>query len=205
MYGFYLYNRNDNYDYIGQPNIETEKLLSSEIGVSYKTKKVHFSSKVFHYQFFDYITGVKLNNYGVMTFGASGVKQFRNIGSASITGAEIDIHWEIIRNLNFHTTNSFSYGVDDEKRNLPMIPPLVSRNHLTYNLYSVKIQLEYIKSFSQNSVDFDFYGETKSNGYDLFNISVNKTFNLNRSQISVNGSVQNIFDVEYYNHLDVLN
>lgn len=204
MYGFFLFNRNDNYDYLGNPKIKQEKLVSGEIKFSHQQQKFEVHLSGFHYHFFDYITGTKLNNYSVMTFGASGVKQYSNIASASISGVEFEVHWQLIKNLKLHSTNSYSHGVDYAKRNLPLISPFTSRNHLRYELYSIHFELEYVKTFTQNEVNFDFYGETKSLGYDLFNISIEKTFETKNHSISIKAEVQNLFDVAYANHLDVM-
>ena len=72
-YGFYLYNSNDFYDYVGNPYLSNEKSGNKRFG-SLSFVKIHskFSTSYFHIQ--DYIVGKVDETILPMTIGASGVK-----------------------------------------------------------------------------------------------------------------------------------
>src|SRR5690554_4506962 len=86
LYGFYLFNRVDNHDYIGYPDILNEESINTNLGINLKYKKWAISTEVFANSFRNYITGLVLPAYSNMTIGADGVKQFDNIANALLTG-----------------------------------------------------------------------------------------------------------------------
>src|SRR5690606_17017217 len=72
-YGFYLYNSNDFYDYVGNPYLSNEKSWELNGFVHYHTDNFHskLSASYFHIQ--DYIVGVIDDSVLPMTIGAMGV------------------------------------------------------------------------------------------------------------------------------------
>lgn len=205
LYGFYLFNRMDNYDYIGNPNNLNEKSVGGNIGATWRYKKVSISLEGFVNHLSDYITGIFMEGYSGMAFGSSGVKQYQNIQSALLTGGEFVFQWKIIEQLHFQTINSYVYGIDFENNYLPTIPPFRSRNSLEYDLKGYHITVEYVGALAQNNVSEKRYGETRTPGYSLFNISFHKHFELKNNQgIHARLEFENIFDTPYYEHLDVM-
>lgn len=205
MYGFYLFNRVDNYDYIGNPEILNEKSLNGNIGMQMKYDKVSLTVVGFANRFTDYVTGVLVDDYYAMTHDASGVKQYQNISNALLLGGEITAQWDIYKDLKFKSVNSYVYGVDHEDYFLPYIPPFKSQNSLVYNLKGYHIGVEYLGALSQRNVSFERYGETKTPGYSLFNLSVHKHFQLgNQHGLHASLRLENLFDTPYYEHLDIM-
>lgn len=51
LYGFYLFNRMDNYDYLGNPDIKPETSWNFNFGFSVNRKKVNVEAKLFSYFF----------------------------------------------------------------------------------------------------------------------------------------------------------
>lgn len=204
QYGFYLFNRLDNYDYMGNPDIKIEQSWNANVEMTYRNKKMAVSAKLFSYFFEDYITGRKLSGYSSMTSGATGVKQYTNIDHALIAGAELTFKWRILKQLFFSSSNAYSYGEDDNHIALFMIPPFKTTNTLTYVLKGYKIQLENITAMAQNHVDFNVYGEKRTPSFNVMNLSVGKTFTFKeRYKYNIGLSLNNIFDTAYFEHLDV--
>lgn len=204
LYGFYLFNRMDNYDYLGNPDIKPESSWNFNLGFSVNTKKISIEAKLFSYFFSNYIAGVKLDDYSAMTIGGSGVKTYTNLNSAVLTGFEIKGKYDIVKNLQFNSVNSFSYGEDGTHSALPFIPPFKSINQLKYNLKGYIFQVEYIGAARQKHVDFEKYGDVRSSEFHILNAGLSKTFKLNRFSYVVQLTANNIFDRVYFEHLDLM-
>ncbi|MGB0914966.1 MAG: TonB-dependent receptor plug domain-containing protein [Crocinitomicaceae bacterium] len=204
IYGFYLFNRLDNYDYLGNPEILNESSWNVNVGSDFETKKVRLSGQLFGYFFQDYIAGVKRSDYSAMTIGASGVKQYENLDNAMIVGGEVRFQWELVKDLVFFTNNSLSYGEDHEGKALPLIPPFKSVNTIKYTWNKTVFNVTYITGAIQGHVDFDKYGETRSEEFNVLNASVGRAFKLKSSSILLNLTADNIFDAAYSEHLDFM-
>ena len=204
LYGFYLFNRIDNFDYLGNPDIKPESSWNFNLGFTVNTKKVSVEGKLFSYFFSNYIAGVKLDDYSPMTIGASGVKTYTNLNSAVLAGFELKGKYNIVKNFQFNTVNSFSYAEDGSHSALPFIPPYKSINQLKYDLKGYVFQVEYIGAASQKHVDFERYGDVPSNEFHILNAGLAKTFKVKRFTYVVQFSANNIFDRVYFEHLDLM-
>ncbi|HZH87106.1 MAG TPA: TonB-dependent receptor [Brumimicrobium sp.] len=205
LYGFYLFNRVDNYDYLGNPDILNEESINGNLGLSMKYEKFAISVEVFANSFKNYITGLVLPSYSNMTIGADGVKQFDNISSALLTGGELTLKWNPIVKLTLQSVNSYTYGIDEDGGYLPYIPPFKSVNTVVYNLKGYKFRAEHVGAFAQNNVNTERYGEGTTPAFNLLNLAVQKHFQLkNTKAIHAEVGVENIFDTPYYEHLDVM-
>ncbi len=205
MYGFFLFNRLDNYDYIGNPDLKVEQSWNTNIELRYQTKKMALTGKLFAYFFDDYITGRIQPGYSAMTIGASGIKQYTNIDKAIIAGGEIEFKWRFFKSFLFTSSNAYSYGEDDNHTALFMIPPLKSINTLTYFIKGYKIQAKYTTAMAQKHTDFAVYGERDTPAFNVFDLSIGKTFDIkNRYKYNVSLALNNVFDTPYFEHLDVM-
>ncbi len=204
MYGFYLFDRADNYDYIGNPNLHPESSWNLSLNTTYTSPRLRIKAKVFTYLFQDYITGIIHENYNTMTIGASGVKVYNNLPSARLYGADFNINLDIIEHLRIGSSNSFTYAYDNKHRALPLIPPFKSSNSLTYKRSSYAFYVEGIFSLAQMHVNHEFYGESTTPSYFLANIGLRKEFTLKTSSIFVNLRLNNVFDKKYHQHLDIM-
>ncbi|HLV40894.1 MAG TPA: TonB-dependent receptor [Brumimicrobium sp.] len=205
LYGFYLFNRVDNHDYLGNPDIKNEESIGGNLGANLKYEKLAFSIEAFANSFNNYITGLVLPGYSNMTIGATGVKQFNNISSALLTGGEFTVNWNPTEKLMLQTVNSYTYGIDDDGGYLPYIPPFKSVNTAIYDLKGYKIRIEHIGAFAQHNVSTERYGEGASPSFNLMNLGVQKHFKLkNTMALHAELGVENIFDTPYYEHLDVM-
>jgi len=205
LYGFYLFNRVDNHDYLGSPDIKNEESISGNIGVNLKSEKFAISLEAFANSFNNYIIGVLLSDYSNMTIGAEGVKQFDNISNAFQTGGEMTVKWSPIKALTVQSVNSYTYGIDDLGGYLPYIPPFKSINSVRYYHKGWNVKLEHVGAFAQNNVSTARYGEGTTPAFNLLNFAVQKQIDLkNDRALYAEFGVENIFDAPYYEHLDVM-
>lgn len=203
-YGFYLFNRLDNYDYLGNPDILSESSWNVNLGAEYKGGKFGVSGQLFGYFFENYIAGTKRGDYSAMTIGATGVKQFVNLDNATIAGAEVKLRYSIAKNLVITSNNSISYGLDDEGKALPLIPPFKSINAVKYSWKKILFNVTYTAGAIQGHVDFDKYGETTSPEFNVLDVSIGRAFKLKSSTFLLNITADNIFDAAYSEHLDFM-
>lgn len=205
LYGFYLFNRVDNHDYIGNPDSKNESSVNANIGVKLNYKQVAFRVEGFVNSFSNYITGLIQDGYGNMAPGASGVKQFSNIPGAVLTGGELSVKYEPIKDLSLESINSYTYGVDDAGNYLPYIPPFKSVNAVTYNLKGFVFRVEHIGAMAQNNISTERYGETRTPGFNILNFAVQKHILLKKDLgLHIDFGIENILDTPYYEHLDVM-
>jgi iron complex outermembrane receptor protein len=205
IYGFYLFNRVDNHDYLGNPDILNEESISGNIGVNLKYEKLAISLEGFANSFTNYITGLVLPEFSNMTIGADGVKQFDNISDALLTGGELTVKWNPIKVLTVQSVNSYTYGIDETGGFLPYIPPFKSINSLKYHHKGWNVKLEHVGAFAQNNVSTARYGEGTTPAFNLLNFAVQKHIDLKKDRaLHTEFGVENIFDTPYYEHLDVL-
>lgn len=204
-YSFYIYNRLDGYDYIGNPDLKQEQ--STNINLSTRFHNSRFVAEVngFGYFFKNYITGSLLNGYSMMTIGANGVKQYVSLPSAKLYGAELALKWSPIDNLILTSLNTYIRGSDNQGNGLPMIAPLKTVNGVLYTLRQVSLQAESISYAAQNNVNTAVYGETSTPSSTILNLNISKEFKIKGSSfLKANAGVENLLDHNYVQHLDVM-
>lgn len=196
-YGFYLFNRFDGYDYLGNPELKNESSWSTEATVSYFGSKLEVQVSPFYQNFSNYILGSVAEGFSPMTIGARGVKQNMNLSWATLTGAEVMLLANPFRYLQWITTMKYTYGRNSLKEAMPLIPPLKTVTSLRYEYKKVNAQLEWEWSAAQRRVSASF-GEQETPSFSLFNIRTGVKVN----DWSFNMGAENIFDVRYREHLD---
>src|SRR5690606_27580870 len=107
-YGIYLYNRMDNHDYIGNPDLKNEKALNGDLNLEFSENNLSWKLTAFASSVSRYITGITRPEYSVMTIGAAGVRTYENIPSALISGAESSFNYTFA-NRHFTLNNTWKY------------------------------------------------------------------------------------------------
>jgi iron complex outermembrane receptor protein len=204
MYGFYLYNRVDGHDYLGNPMLNPESSWNGNLGMKYKTSKWNLNGQIYSYFFKDYIAGRVLADYSVMTIGGKGVKEYVNLPSAILYGSEFTLEWKPIPKLLIQSMNSVSYAKDNDGNALPFIPPFKSVNAISYDLKETNIKLESIIGAQQKHVSTEKYGEKFTPSFYVFNIRAARKFKLGKTNLNCSLSIENILDAVYFEHLDVM-
>ena len=200
-FGYYLYNSMDGFDYIGMPNLLKERAVKTSIGTSVTKNKTNVNAKVFYYQFKDYIIGNIDSTYDGMTIGSNGVKIYENIPTAQITGFEVNISTQFLKFLNVQNTTQFSYGTDNENNPLQMIPPFQNTTKLGFNYKAFEFRVESIIAAMQNNPRLNA-GETVTPSYGILNIHTQAPFTFLKQKWSASLRVNNLFDSNYWDHLD---
>ncbi len=200
-FGYYLFNSMDGYDYIGLPDLRTEKAFKSSIGMTWTKKRTKIEGQIYRYQFQDYIIGEVDSNYDGMTIGSNGVKVYENIPSASISGFEVNISTRFLKFIHFQNTTQYSYGRDNNGIPLQLIPPLQNSTKIGYAYKEIQFRLESIIAALQNNPRLEA-GEKVTPAYAILNLNAQIPLNLAKQKCSVTLALNNIFDPYYWNHLD---
>lgn len=204
LYGFYLFNRMDGYDYIGNPELKNESSWNLGTGARFQKKVITMEGQVFAYLFNNYIAGHPLADYSVMTTGAYGVKQYSNISSAVLYGAEVTVLVKPLSFLQVKSTNTYNRGQDVKRRPLPLIAPFRSESTISVIVKGYRFDATPVYSAAQNRVSYEGYGELPSKAFFIMNTGIGKTVKIKPVDLDLNLRVLNIFDSYYYEHLDIL-
>lgn len=201
-FGFYLFNRMDNYDYLGNPNLKKEQALNTELNLIYSSNSISIKLSGFSSYLQNYIIGQTQTGLSVMTIGADGVRSYNNIPSARVIGAESNLNYHFAnQHFTFSNTLKWLNGQDNNGKPLPLIAPFKSINALRFTHHRLFVQAEYEFSSAQNKVSTAF-GEKNSPAFSLINLRANHIFNLNKYNLEWSAGVENLLDKAYYEHLD---
>ncbi len=204
LYGFYLFNRADGYDYIGDPGLHNEASWNFNMGAGFQRKMFRAEGQAFAYMFSDYIAGKYVPGYSVMTIGALGVKQYNNVSSAVLYGAEASLTAQPVSFLTIKSVNTYTRGQDADGNALPLIAPFKSVNTVNAVWKEYRFSAECVSALAQRHVSGDVYGELPSTGYAVVNMRAGRSFSVGSVLWDINFAVSNIFDHYYYEHLDIM-
>ncbi len=204
MYGFYLFNRTDGFDYIGNPRLRKETSWNFATGTRFQQKIFTVEAQAFAYVFNNYIAGKPLAGYSVMTMGANGVKQYDNIASALLYGAEATVQVQPFSFLNIKSSNTYTRGHDVHNNALPLIAPFKSVNTVSAVWKEYRFSAASEHAAAQHHVSSEIYGELPSKAYGIVNLAAGRSFPVKPVELDINIGLVNAFDNNYYEHLDVL-
>ncbi len=200
LFGFYLFNRMDAYDYIGNPELNNESSWNFSGGIRAKAAHLNFEGRAFIYLMNNYIAGIRNDDFDVMTSGALGVKQYQNMKSAQLSGFEANVSCKLLPGIIFASSNGFSYGSDSKGNALPNIPAFRSIEKLSIRWNQFQIEPEVVFSAAQHHVSKEMYGESATPHSTVYNLSIGRSFKSKAGTLSLMAAVQNIFDLYYYEH-----
>ena len=201
-YGFYLFNRMDNHDYIGNPDLKNEQSLNAGLNLIYSINNFSLKLSGFTSYLQQYILGQTQSGLSVMTIGADGVRAYNNIPSARISGAESSLNYQFAnRHFTLNNTIKWVHGTDNSGNPLPLIAPLKSISALRFNHEKLFIQAESEISSGQNRVSTAF-AEKSSPGFSIINFRTSYTFSLKKYNLEFSAGAENLLDKAYYEHLD---
>ena len=198
QYAFYIFNRLDSYDYIGNPYLKNESSNQLEFNLNLETDNLRLENSVYGYFFGDYIAGKVDSSLSAMTEGSKGVKIYGNIPSARILGFEQTADYKVSEKFRLINNIQYTYGKDNQEKYLPQMPPLMGTLSGRYTSGIYLLQGEAVWAASQNKVNSD-YGETSTPSFLVFNLrSSVSLFDV----LTIDAGIENVFDVNYYEHLD---
>lgn len=201
-YGYFLYNRQDQYDYVGNLLLKPEQSYQTELTIKHTLKKIEYSATAFYHHINNYIYAYRLNDMGPMTIGAFGLKTYQNIDYAISKGFEFNLKAKLSEKFSFINSAKFVYAQTNTGKALPLIPPFKMQNALRYSTNLIQFQVEYDYALSQNRINDD-YGDIASPQFHLFNARASKNIRIKSTLLQVSLACENIFDISYREHLDI--
>ena len=210
QFGFYLFNAQDGYDYVGNPNIKPEQAWQINWLVSYQKSKIKSRFYTQYSRVSDFIYGHYRNDIPQMNLYAQGTKQYINLPHAIIWTNTAEIIYKPLPKLTYMSVNTFTYGYkakdnteqnSDSHRALPQISPFKSTNMLQWQTHQFRLVGEVIYTAQQKRIDTN-YGETTSSSHLLFNARIQFQPTIDKQQIVLQAGLNNITNALYKEHLD---
>jgi iron complex outermembrane recepter protein len=200
-YGFYIFNSYDGYDYIGNPDMKSEKSAQAEISFAYSSHKLDLKPTAFYYYIKDYIASVIQPELSTMTPGANGMKFYENIPHAQLYGGSFLLTYRPSHSFTLTGNLEYVRGIAANNDPLPLMPPFksITAVQYTYRRFSVKAECE--AATKQNQISPTF-GEIKTPAYGIFNMRGTYSINFSEKVLSINSGVENLLDTNYREHLD---
>lgn len=190
----------DNFSYVGNPNLKPE--INHQLELGYKNElnpldmfKLNYGASVYYSMLSDYIVAVVEPNFSDKK--NKNVKTFVNIENAYKTGFELFANAKFTHNLDLNTSLSYVYARNEElDESLPMIPPFTANFDLTYTENKIASTLR-LKAVSTQKQIAKSFAEIETPGYGIMDFEL--TYKP-LSSLSIGGAVLNIFDKTYHNH-----
>ncbi|MBL6446714.1 TonB-dependent receptor [Fulvivirga sp. 29W222] len=201
QFGFFLFNSQDGYDYVGDPSLDNEKAWQFTSGLYLKKDGFQVNFKAFGYYFKGYIVGRVDETIDAMTLGARGVKVYENLSHAWVTGLNSDWTVKVTDNIVYNGVAEYTLGELKGGDKLPMLVPLGLTNVLMYKYktFGAEVGYEFVDGRDQEN---KWSGEMPSDDYHVFNAKVVYQQLLGEYAIKWQLGIDNIFDVAYRHPLD---
>ena len=210
----------DNYEYIGNPNLESE--INNEIDIVYKYNNQTYGGIEFS-AFYSFVQNYIGGEYAIgqlpLTAGVLGVKKFQNLGNASLYGFELGYatpsRYKFRASLTAAITQGSISGVEEliydnnnvlidtkniDKDPLGEIPPFNANLNLSYKLFNNKLipRINVRYSAKQDRVSVSLQ-ELTTPSFALLDASLVYKYN---QHLNIVVGVNNIHDKAYYEHLN---
>lgn len=201
QYGFYLFNANDGYDYIGNPELKKESALNGELNIQVHKNRSRAKFSGFVSLIKDYITAYIDPSISTMTYGANGVKRYLNENNAIVAGLEGSALIPLTTSLGYVTTFRYVAGKNGSGDPLPGISPFKTSQSLQWMKNNSSLKAEVELSTSQNQVNLAS-GEDRTPGFAIFHFRAAHEFVLKKKVLVLQGGIENIADKGYHEHND---
>lgn len=201
QFGFFLFNSQDGFDYVGDPTLANEKAWQFTSGIYLEKGAFQINMKAFGYYFNDYLLGRIDESLDAMTLGARGVKVYENLDNVWMAGLNSDWSLEVTGHISYHGVAEYTVGELEGGTKLPMTVPLALTNTLNYKNRNFGAEVGYEFVGGRNKVN-EISGETPSDAYHIFNAKAAYQQPVGKYTIKWQAGVDNIFDVAYRHPLD---
>ncbi len=199
--GFYLFNKSDGYDYIGNYHLLPERAAQVEYKWNFLQRNYRIGLNLFYHQIQDYIYSAIDPTFYAMTIGGRGVKHYTNIASAMVTGTEITYSWRLTEHFHFIGNTRYTYAKLNNGMPMQQVYPLKIINTIRYQRSFCQIQLEHSGAMQQIRINTEF-GETVTPAWNTFHIRAAYSIQWKKLMLQWQVALENIFDLAYYEHLD---
>jgi iron complex outermembrane receptor protein len=190
----------DNFDYLGDPELEPEQSLEFDIGCRTRFDRTDLGLSLFYTLVEDYITGEVAPDLTPKTAGAAGVKRYVNV-AARLMGFELEGRLNLTDEVSLKGNLAYTEGENrDSDTYLPQIPPLEGNLAVRYDYGAKGIWGEISARFvaEQDKVAADFE-ETETAGFSTLGIALGAN-PVDDCYLIV--GVDNILDKKYSEHLN---
>jgi len=201
LFGFYLYNRFDGYDYLGNAQLKNERTIQTEWNGSFESKYVDVTCAVFYNHIYNYIMGATQSEFYVMTSGAKGVKKYMNMAEGRIAGTEFRMSLHEIKGIQSMHTFKYSYAQLSNGEPMPLVPPLKCYHSVRYSIQGWHIQAEAEWALWQKRVNQSAEEKTTP-AYGLLHLRTGYKLNIGSHLMSLSFAAENVLDRNYREHLD---
>ncbi|RNC85623.1 MAG: TonB-dependent receptor [Balneola sp.] len=189
---------------IGNPNLDPERSLAKEVFTQWQGEASTFRAALFHNGFsnFNYARNTGEQNVRFPT-----LDNYQFVGTkARLYGFEIAGESKITNRIVADASASFTIGEQDTTsltgdsgvQPLPQIPPLKVKFSLKYVKGGLEAGSRLVLASNQDRTG-EF--ETETDGYVLTNLFSQYRFSSNKLLHTFSLGINNLFDVEYRNHL----
>ena len=203
-YGYYLFNRQDQFDYIGNIKLKPEQSYQMELLFKHQLKKIEYSVNFFYHHIQNYIYSYQLVGFSQMTIGAYGLKTYKNIDYATSRGFEANFKGHITSQMAYIASAKYIYAETNKGVPLALIPPFKLQHALRYNYKLFQFQFEQDFASAQTRINND-YGDKVTPYFNLYNFRASRNLRIKSTVLQLTVACENIFDANYREHLDIGN
>jgi len=200
-FGFYLFNAQDGFDYIGNPDLKNEAFVSISNTLSRDHRWFELDWSAYAFGFDQYMFALADTTLSTMTIGANGVKVYQNTGKTFIVGSEIMITMLPRTSFPFTVSMNYRYGENEDFGYLPQMSPFEIRtlNQFNWDKMSFGVESKYASRYTRASTAF---GELQSNEYWLLNMHYNYRMALRQTELDFQIAATNVLNETYTSHLN---
>ncbi|MBE2217122.1 MAG: TonB-dependent receptor [Ignavibacteria bacterium] len=181
---------------IGNPGLDPETALGSELFVYYKDDTKYAMLTAFYNEISGYIIP---RNTGIVNV-ATLLPVYQTTGvNALLAGFEAQLELKLSKKFEFSTSLSYTYGaIKNTSSPLPQIPPMKGESGLTFTTGNLVFGVSSEYAAAQNRLD-DF--EQPTSGYVIIGAFAQYTINSGKVIHNIAFNAENLTDKIYYNHL----
>jgi len=201
LFGYFLFNAYDGYDYIGNPELNNEKLWFASFKIELKTAKLQLNTTPNISKIENYILGETQAEIQSMNFKTNGVRQYYNQMYAILASLPVQLRWEITSNFYLLNITKYTYAKLYNENPLPLIAPLKNYTALIYRLKAIDLRIESETAAQQNRIN-SMYGESVTQGFTIFHVNCHYSLQLSKNELNLSVGIQNLRNKKYYEHLD---
>ena len=191
----------DAYEYLGNPNLKSEKNYQSDIRVEKHWDSFKLFGNVFYSYLNDYITAfvdTTLQRKFLPCKDPKHAKRYTNIDKAYMYGFEAGMEFDFLNNFRYGLSAGYTYAQNNSwDEPLPEIPPFAINTDIGY--YTEKFEaLVKGRIVSEQDRIAPSFAESSTPGFTVFDIKLRyQLFDI----LNIYASVTNIFNENYVEHL----